>query len=720
MRGICRPLVFLVAFLKSLFKSLLSSLLKSILTSPLTPFLMSILTSFLSGMLAVPLSMQMAWATDATTLDEIIVVASKAAQPLREVTASVALLNQAQLASINPTHMNEAMQRIAGAWVSRGNGQEQLTAIRSPVLTGPGSCGAFLMAQDGIPLRAAGFCNVNQLLESTSELAERIEVIKGPGSAVHGSNALHGVVNLLTPAVQASLRRIKIEAGPDDYYRTRVAISSEKLRLDLSGTHAGGYQDHSGFGQQKLILKQHTNRAQRAITTSLAYTNLNQETAGFIEGEAAYKQSALRRANPNPEAYRDASSWRLVSHIQHQGAAGTWHLRPYLRHVDMQFLQHYLPGQARETHGHDSLGLQSLWTDKTHTWRLGAELEYTHGFLKETQAQPTQGSAFLVATIPVGKHYDYEVVARMAGFFVQYQTQVAAQLRLEAGLRYEAMRYDYDNRMPSGRARDDGTACGFGGCRFHRPASRTDSFRQVAPQVGVIYALGPRQQVYARLSRGFRIPQATELYRLQGEQETAKIDPVQLSAFEVGLRGSNARINYDLSVFVMRKDNFIFRDTNRRNIDQGKTAHRGIEVALAWQPHAKWETRWAFTRAQHEYRNSPALSRTDIKGNDIDTAPKTLGSLALIYTPSERTQLELEWVHLGKYFTDPENLHTYAGHDLLHLRGHWRAKQRLTIFYRLMNLRDRAYAERADFGFGSHRYFVGRPRAVYLGVGVEL
>ena len=118
--------------------------------------------------------------------------------------------------------------------------------------------------------------------------------------------------------------------------------------------------------------------------------------------------------------------------------------------------------------------------------------------------------------------------------------------------------------------------------------------------------------------------------------------------------------------------------------------------------------RWAFTRAQHEYRNSPALSRTNIQGNDIDTAPKTLGSLTLTYTPSERTQLEWEWVHLGKYFTDPENLHTYAGHDLLHLRGHWRAKQHLTIFYRLMNLSNRAYAERADFGFGSHRYFVGQ------------
>ena len=86
------------------------------------------------------------------------------------------------------------MQRVPGTWISRGNGQESLTALRSPVLTGAGSCGAFYMAADNISLRAPGFCNVNQLFDANTEQAGRIEVLRGPATALYGSNAMHGVI----------------------------------------------------------------------------------------------------------------------------------------------------------------------------------------------------------------------------------------------------------------------------------------------------------------------------------------------------------------------------------------------------------------------------------------------------------------------------------------------------------------------------------------------
>jgi len=115
----------------------------------------------------------------ANILEEVVVTANRADQTIAEVNSNIGVISADDLARINPTHINEAMQRIAGAWISRGNGQEHLTALRSPVLTGAGACGAFLMAQDGIPLRASGFCNVNQLFDAHSEHAGGIEVIKG-------------------------------------------------------------------------------------------------------------------------------------------------------------------------------------------------------------------------------------------------------------------------------------------------------------------------------------------------------------------------------------------------------------------------------------------------------------------------------------------------------------------------------------------------------------
>ena len=75
-------------------------------------------------------------------LDEIVVTAVKQEQSIREVASSISTLTAEDLQTISHVHITEALRRVAGVWISRGNGQEHLTAIRSPVLTGAGSCGA--------------------------------------------------------------------------------------------------------------------------------------------------------------------------------------------------------------------------------------------------------------------------------------------------------------------------------------------------------------------------------------------------------------------------------------------------------------------------------------------------------------------------------------------------------------------------------------------------
>ena len=649
-------------------------------------------------------------------LDEIVVTAVKQEQSIRKVASSISTLTAEDLQTISHVHITEALRRVAGVWISRGNGQEHLTAIRSPVLTGAGSCGAYLMMQDGISLRAPGFCNVNELFESSSELAERIEVLKGPGSDIYGSNALHGAINVITPAIDPGLNRVRFEAGPYDYFRTRYSFSGESFRLDASGTTDGGYKDDSGFDQHKLLLRYQHPKA----TTTLSYTNLNQETAGFIRGEEVYKDSGSKRDNPNPEAYRDARSFRLISEIQGQLGQGEVIWKPYLRSVGMTFLQHFLPGQAIEENGHDSIGLQSIWTNPRGNLRAGLEMEYTQAYLKETQPNAIEGSAFLEATIPPGKHYDYDVDAQLMGVFVRREFAASDQLSITAGLRFQHTRYNYDNRMVSGRSRDDGTPCGFGGCRFNRPDDREDSFNDWSPKLGLIYDISDNRQIFGSLSKGFRAPQATELYRLQNAQNVTDIEPVELSAIEIGFRGFTEKVDYTVNVYSMEKDNFIFRDTSRMNIDGGETSHRGLEVDLAYRIAQDLSARFSFTYAQHKYENNPALVNSPIRGNEIDTAPETLGTLTLNWHPTEQLQLQLEWVHVGEYFEDPQNEHRYEGHDLLHLRANYQLSTSIQISTRIMNLTDQDYAERADYSFGSDRYFVGTPASLYLGISIDL
>ena len=105
--------------------------------------------------------------------------------------------------------------------VQRGSGQESLTAIRSPVLTGAGSCGAFLFLENGVPIRPVGFCNVNEMLEINTEQADAIEVLRGTGTALYGSNSVHGTINVLqdAPAGAAAVAARDSASGPDEYTR---------------------------------------------------------------------------------------------------------------------------------------------------------------------------------------------------------------------------------------------------------------------------------------------------------------------------------------------------------------------------------------------------------------------------------------------------------------------------------------------------------------------
>ena len=116
-------------------------------------------------------------------------------------------------------HPVEALARVPGVMMHRGSGVEHLTAIRSPVLVGGAGAGSFLFMEDGIAFRAAGFSNVNALLDAQNEHSERIEVIRGPGPAMYGSNAVHGLVNFITTSPYDANSDMQARFGSYGRYR---------------------------------------------------------------------------------------------------------------------------------------------------------------------------------------------------------------------------------------------------------------------------------------------------------------------------------------------------------------------------------------------------------------------------------------------------------------------------------------------------------------------
>jgi iron complex outermembrane receptor protein len=656
--------------------------------------------------------------------EQVLVTASLIAENGLKLPLSWAVVDQDALALIDPVHINEVLQRVPGAWISRGNGQESLIALRSPVLTGAGGCGAFYTAADGISLRAPGFCNVNQLFDANFEQAGRIEVIKGPATALYGSNAMHGVINILSAAPTEQLdHRLALEAGPDDFYRAKYRYSNTQgahgISLSANGVTDGGYKDDSGYDQQKVTLRHDYAGQLWSFRSVLDAANLNQETAGFVQGYKAYQDSDLKDSNPNPEAYRDAWSVRFYSSASRElGNNSTLTLTPYLRDNDMEFLQHFVPWQPVEENKHRSLGLRSsVHTDAgALRWVNGVDMEYTDGKLKETQEDTFSPNQ------PAGVHYDYQVDATVAAAYSQLRSQFDSPWELSAGVRFEYTNYDYDNQT------DDGSACDAtaSNCRFYRPADREDDFSNWSMNSGASYSFNADMLAYLRLARGFRAPQTTELYRLQAGQQSADLDSEELDNIEIGLRGSaKDRLHYDVAVYYMEKDEVIFQDADRQNISGAKTRHYGTELSLDYQLAQSWTVGIDANFASHTYDERINLlgSSDNINGNDIDTAPNAFGSARLGWDFSalsgQDSRAELEWVYMDNYYLEPDNNHEYDGHSLLNLRIASQLGRRWSGNLRISNLLDEDYAERADFGFGSYRYFVGQPRGAYLEISYQ-
>ena len=678
----------------------------------------------LSWLAALPVceSPAIAQADESETITELVVTSQRRQQPRLMHAGNIARIDEMTISDIGHQHIHELMSRISGVWLSRGSGQEHLTAIRSPVLTGAGSCGAFLFLEDSIPIRPAGFCNVNALFEINSEQAASVEVIRGPGNALYGSNALHGIINVIMPQPQSDRTpQLALEVGSNDYYRVRAHVPFDPTSPWLASaivSDDGGFRDHSGYRQGKLHVKRRWETNKGLFTVGFTATDLNQETAGFILGQDAYKDSAVNRSNPNPEAFRDTSSQRLYGIWKRPHEHFDLDLRPYVRHTDMQFLQHFLPGQPLEENGHVSAGVTTTATfgDKGRQTIIGLDIEWSDVFLRESQIGPTTGSPFLVETRPAGDHYDYDVVSLGIAPYVQTDVQLSDRVTLGAGLRIEHLSFDYNNRMLTGNTRDDGTVCGFGGCLYSRPADRDDSFTNVAPKLSLAYRVNDASNFYVSLARGFRAPQATELYRLQSGQQVADLDSERVDSFETGLRSERRNLSVDVALFAMRKRDSTFRDSDGFNVTGARSEHRGIEISVDWRPAASWSLAFDVSYARHTYDFDVVASRgeTFVSGRDIDTAPRWLGNLELAYEPSDAFKLGLQWTVLGDYYLDAENRFRYPGHAIANLRAGLKLSAALGLALRLNNLSDRDFADRADFAFGNYRYFPGRGRELFV------
>lgn len=662
-------------------------------------------------------------------LETLVITATRQSNPTLNIAGNIGIIDEVTLDQTQPVHINEIGQRTPGTWISRGNGQEHLTAIRSSVLTGAGSCGAFVMAQDGVGLRGQGFCNANQLLESLFEFGSRVEVIRGPAGVFYGSGAMHGAINIITPTPEKTDKKthVRADTGADDYYRLSIKqhINTDESGdwiIGVNGTSDGGYKKDSGFDQQKLMLKQSVRKGNVDIENLLSATNLNQETATFIKGDKGiYRDGSRKTENNTPEAFRDASSLKYQSRIDKTLDDGSHFIvTPYLRHSDMRFLMHWLPWQPTEHNRHTSIGVQTALHsagsnalksinrhDSSYVWSSGFDVEYTKGSLTQVQE-----NAFANPAMPQGKHYDFDVSALTAATFAQVTAFIGPKSEFILGGRFQHTAYDYTNHL------SDGSACasGVSNCRYIRPSDTQESYGDWTHNIAFQHHISNNTTSWIKYTRGFRAPEATELFRLEAGQTITGIQSETLSSGEFGVRHTGDKVQFEAVTFNMKKRNAIYKSGSDITSGLG-TNHFGFELAVNLELTDSLELGFNTTLARHEYDNN-ALG-ADTKGNAVDTAPEQISAITLAWQPISNVKTELEWLKMGEYYLDSSNEHTYDGHEIYNLRASWSVISDVGINIRVTNITDEDYAERADFSFGSYRYFVGEPRSAIVGIDVK-
>lgn len=648
-------------------------------------------------------------------IEEVTITADRRYSNYRQTMATRDLYLENNLRNSDVDHISELLNQGAGINFHRGNGVEYLGAIRSPVFTGGAGAGSFLYLEDGIATRSAGFANVNGLSESFFEVAKLIEVVKGPGSALYGSNAVHGIVSVASPDIDAN-NSLRLSGGSHGFsqlqYSKNVITGNAGFRADIFSARDDGWRSTSGFNQQKIKLQRIHESELRVDRTVLDFYHLDQETAGFVEGEDAYRIAELAMSNDEPEAFRKWYSFRLHHRIELSLTDDkSYIITPYLRSNKMDFRLHFLPGEALEKNGHDSVGIQvsRYQTIGNHEWIVGSDLEITDGYLSVFQDNPDAGFG---AVYPSGLHYDYDVITKTTSLFVQDRITLTDSTELALGLRAEYINYDYKNNADNAI---DG--------RIKRVADRNDDFFYLMPK----FSLSKKMLhgvTTIKVSRGQRAPQTSDLYRLQINQVAGDAKVETLDSLELQYKIVSQSWEVSTNLYTMRKDNFFFRDADGFNESNGKTSHRGVEIKLGIDITKFFKFSLDASYAKHQYEFDRAISSSSNptesinKGDAVDSAPRKLANFRVDYTDSFWSHgLELRYV--GNYFIDAANENSYPGHSILVYRGSYKLNHKIKFFWRLNNVSNARYAERADFAFGNERYFPGERIAGFAGVNIN-
>jgi outer membrane receptor protein involved in Fe transport len=657
----------------------------------------------------------------AAVIAPTVVSATREVQRRTDQSTTIDVLEGASIREVRAAHPSGIMQRLPGVHATQLSGEGLSMSIRQPITTKP----MYLYLEDGVPTRSTGFFNHNALYEVNLPQSGGLEVLKGPGTAMYGSDAIGGVVNVLTRAAPVTpTMDATMEGGSYGYARLLATGGFTKgvngVRADLNVTRSDGWRDDGGFTRQSATIRWDGAFGGFTTKTVLAGSNINQSEAGSLT-QAQF--DSREEINPSPIAYREVQALRLSTAIEKDNGRSLFSLTPYARHNVLDIMPSWqltYNQQIWDTRN-NSVGLLAKYRYDFAPMRtrviVGADLDYSPGSFLANRIASTPDSGIYTSYTTGEKQYDYDVTYRQASPYLHTEFSPVSRLRLDAGLRYDMSGYVYDTKL-------DPIETG----RWRRPADTTVNYTRLSPKVGATLDLTRNVNLYASYREGFRAPGQNQLFQ-QGSNaaSTVGLKPVTARSLEGGARGQvSGRFMYSVSVYDMHIQNDILTILDAQGAqttsNAGETRHRGVELSAGAMLTHDLRLDAAYSSSKQNYVEwviPVAGQNVSYAGKTIETAPHTLTNILLSYSPNVLNggRFAVEWSKTGEYYGDPENTQMYHGFDLWALHGNYMVRNIGELFLRVTNLTNEKYAEVATYNaFNNWQYTPGTPRSVFLGL----
>lgn len=659
------------------------------------------------------------------TLDSVVVTGARIEHSSFDLPAAIDVVGSERLGADQArVNASEALIAVPGITVQNRQNYAQDLQISS---RGFGARSAFgvrgiRLVADGIPASMPD--GQGQAASFNLDRAERIEVLRGPMSAVYGNHA-GGVIQLFTPdgrgepTVEGSFT-----AGRYGTWKADIAAQGEAggigYVLDTSRFATDGYRDHSSATRDQSMAKLTFKPSQdgKLTLTASTFSQDAEDPQGL--NWAAYS------SNPRGVAQGalDFNTRKRIEHTQgglsyeHRFGDQTVQLSAYAgQRSTIQYQSIPTAVQANIKHSggvidfdRDFAGGSARWIGRFDV--AGGKLTTTVGTDYEMSTDDRRGyENFLGSVLGVKGALRRQEEDRVASFDQYAQAEWArGDWVVSGGLRHSHVAFSVDDSYLS-NGNDGGSV----------------SYDKTTPTAAVLYKVNPALNVYASAARGFETPTFNELfYSGTGGTFSYALKPSTSTHFETGLKalvGQDTRI--DAALFQVRTEDELVVDsasggrTSYRN--SGQTMRRGVELAVDSRWAGNFTSRLAYTLLNARYDDgfTTSAGTTVAAGNRLPgVASQTVfGELAWKH-PATGFHAAVEGIARSKVYVEDTNTQNAApGYALANLRvgvDRQYGQVKLRSFVRLDNLFDRQYIGSVIVGDTNGRFYESAPGRSWL------